>query len=127
MRAIPSGEGPERFPPLSPPKTTDLGGDGGGVAGGGRNKPPGSVWRKEKGRVGEEGAGAGSGCCACRATPPDATGVHVTSLRGRPLLTAASVAALSRQAGWRDRGYLSRHYTWRDQTGYTVQIKSVAG
>ena len=97
------------------------------MAGGGLNKPLSSGRMGKKERVGEEGAGAGPGCCACRATPPGATGVHVTSLRGGPLLTAASVAALSRQAGWRDRGYLSRHYIWRDQTGYTVQIKSVAG
>ena len=61
--------------------------------------------------MGEEGAGAGPGRSAYRATPPGATGVHVTSLRGGPLLTTASVAALSRQAGWRDRGYLSCHYT----------------
>jgi len=38
-----------------------LGGIWGQVAGGGRNKPPGSVWRKEKGRGGEEGDGAGLG------------------------------------------------------------------
>ena len=57
---------------------------------------------------------------------PVAIGVHVTSLRGAGRSTAASVAALSCQAGWRDRGYLSRHYSWRDQTGFTAQIKSIA-
>jgi len=58
--------------------------------------------------VGEEGAGAGPGRSTCRATLPSATGVHVTSLRGAGRATAASMAALS------------RHYSWRDQTGYTA-------
>ena len=28
---------------------------------------------------------------------------------------------------WHDRGYLSRHAAWRDQTGYALQIKINTG
>ena len=37
------------------------------------------------------------------------------------------VATLSRHMHWRDRGYLSRQGKWRDQTGYSLQIKTNTG
>ena len=43
--------------------------------------------------------------------------------RGAGPARPASVAASSRQQKWRDKGYLSRQYTWHDQTGYGTQIK----
>ena len=39
----------------------------------------------------------------------------------------ASMAGLSRQPQWRNRGYMSRHYGWRDQIGYALQIKTNTG
>ena len=47
--------------------------------------------------------------------------------RGATLARAASVATLSRHMHWRDRGYLSRQGKWRDQTGYSLQIKPNTG
>ena len=47
--------------------------------------------------------------------------------RGAALARAASVATLSRHMHWRDRGYLSRQGKWRDQTGYSLQIKTNTG
>jgi len=47
--------------------------------------------------------------------------------RGTALARAASVATLSRHMHWRDRGYLSRRGKWRDQTGYSLQIKTNTG
>jgi len=38
---------------------------------------------------------------------------------------SASVAALSRQPKWRDRGHLSHQCGWRGQTGCTAKIKSI--
>jgi len=47
--------------------------------------------------------------------------------RGAALARAASVATLPRHMHWRDRGYLSRHTGWRNQTGYALQIKTNTG
>ena len=87
------------FPPTSPLKRRIWGGGLGGVAGGGRKKPLGLGLEEGEREGGGGGGRRGPGRSACRATPPGATGVYVTSLRGGPLLTAASVAGLSRPNG----------------------------
>jgi len=87
-------------------------------------------WRKER-EGGGEGSGAGPVHWPCRANPHGATSLvaplHVTR-QARPRQRQggaapsrpASVAPLSCQPQWRDRG-------WRDQTGYAAQIKSIPG
>jgi len=111
MRAIPSGEGPERFPP----KTTGFGGigEGGSPAAAGTSR-----WARSGGR--RKGGWGRRGPARAQDVAPSATGVHVTTPAGAPLPTAATVATLSCHPQWHDRGYLTRHYSWRDQTGYTV-------
>ena len=47
--------------------------------------------------------------------------------RGVALARVAIVATLSRHMHWCDRGYLSRHAGWHDQTGYALQIKTNTG
>jgi len=84
MGAIPSGKGGERFPPLPPPQTPDLG----GIWEGRRPAatPGRAVVGVERGKEmegGGEGAG-GPGHWPCRASPHGATD-------------------LSRQGMWRDR------------------------
>ena len=119
------GEGWGTFPPTPPPKTPDLGGIWGG---GGDALEEGCSGRSEgkKGRVGEKGP--------ARAQNKIVAPVHVARQggprhrrRGAALAWVASVATLSRHMHWRDRGYLSRRGKWRDQTGYSLQIKTNTG
>ena len=137
MGAIPSGKGGERFPPLFPSKTPDLGGIWGG------RWPAASPWtRSARGglREGKRGWGRrgrrGPRTLALSRQPAWRNNivapVHVARQggprqrrRGAALARAASVATLSRHMHWRDRGYLSRQGKWRDQTGYSLQIKPI--
>ena len=128
------GKGWGTFPPTFLPPKGRIWGDGGGC--GGRRRPLDELWsgRSEgkKGRVGERRtawaqniglvAPARMARQVCRASTCGATARATSSLA-----RAACVATLSRHMHWHDRGYLSRHDGWRDQTNYAPQIKINTG
>ena len=129
------GEGWGTFPPTPPPKRPDLGGSGVG-------RPAATTCccsgrggvRERKGGWGRRGR-RGPRTLALSRQPAWrdrlVAPVHVARQggsrhrrRGAALARATSVATLSCHMHWRDRGYLSRHAGWRDQTGYALQIKT---
>ena len=108
----------ERFPPLFPLKKSELGGDLGG-ADGAVVLPAALVGEEEgkKGRVGKRG----------RRGPRTLALSRQHAWRDRVATSSPTRRSLSRHMHWRDRGYLSRQGKWRDQTGYSLEIKTNTG